>query len=418
MGIGNLTMEYEGRLLAKENIPESVKKAILKFADEDLLLEELTEKRRMNYIQRLRVSARWIPDSFLNPDKNDIRKIMIKLSDGYSDWTKNTYLKMLKKFYRKTLAKEKFEDLFDGVKIKQPKPKVLQSDLITQSEMDKIIDNCKNSRDRAIFSTLYDSGCRIGELLLMKIKSVNFDNYGANLEVPLETKTGTRTVRIIGNSIPYLTAWLDSHPDRNNPEAPLFCNLSDSIRGRAMTYDDVHKALGKILKRAGITRKINPHLFRHTRASILASKPLAASVFEDQMGWIHGSKQTQTYVHLSGKQQDLAILKAYGVNVEEDTGSENLPKKCPRCSNSNPYNSTKCRICWMPLTTDEAIKQIEKENAISEILKSGDLISETHKQLLQNLPEESKLDVLATLLLDFEKSGKLDLIKQRITKAE
>ena len=72
----------------------------------------------------------------------------------------------------------------------------------------------------------------------------------------------------------------------------------------------------------------------------------------------------------------------------------------------------------MPLTTDEAIKQIEKENAISEILKSGDLISETHKQLLQNLPEESKLDVLATLLLDFEKSGKLDLIKQRITKAE
>lgn len=263
MTFSHLTLDYERKMLMKESLPEAVKKAITNFVDGDLLLENIGERRRMNYIQRLRVAAKWIPDKFLDPSKEDIKKVLLELNNGYAEWTKVTYLRMLKKFYRKTLSKRKFESLFEGVKIKQPKQKIQQSDLITMSEMKAIIDNCNNSRDRAIFSTLYDSGCRIGELLLMKIRSVQFDNYGAVLDVPFEGKTGTRPVRIVGDSIAYLRAWLDSHPNRNDLNAPLFCNISENIRGRAMTYDDVHKELSKILKRAGIQRRIYPHLFRH-----------------------------------------------------------------------------------------------------------------------------------------------------------
>ena len=127
-----------------------------------LILENIKEKRRMNYIQRLRIVARWIPDAFINPSKDDIRKVLLKLNDGYSEWTKVTYLRMIKKFYRKRLPKRKYETLFDDVKIKQPKSRVQQSDLITPDEMTGIINNCFNVRDKAIFSTLYDSGCRIG----------------------------------------------------------------------------------------------------------------------------------------------------------------------------------------------------------------------------------------------------------------
>ncbi len=151
--------------------------------------------------------------------------------------------------------------------------------------------------------------------------------------------------------------WLDSHPNVNDPDAPLFCNLSDNIRGRAMTYDDVHKALNKILRRGNIgrhyiakdkkwiiTKNIYSHLFRHTRASILASRLPEASL-ESQMGWVHGSKRSATCVHLSGKQQDTAVLKAYGINVEEDRKLEKTPKKCPRCGELNPSNASQCRKC-------------------------------------------------------------------------
>ena len=335
MAFAHLTIEYEREMLRKEPLPEAVKEAITDFVDGDLILENIGEVRRMNYYQRLRVAARWIPNNFLNPSKADMKKIMLKLNDGYSEWTKDTYIKMLKKFYRKTLPKDKFETLFEDVKIKQPRQKIQQSDLITLEEMKAIIDSCNNARDRAIFSTLYDSGCRIGELLLMKIRNVKFDNYGAVLEVPFEGKTGTRQVRIIGDSVPYLRGWLDNHPIRNDINAPLFCNISEGIRGRAMNYDDVRKALKTTLKRAKITKRIYPHLFRHTRASILASK-VAEAPLEAQMGWIPGTKQMATYVHLSGKQTDKAILKAYGIEVQDNGTSEPMPVKCPRCGEANP----------------------------------------------------------------------------------
>jgi integrase len=397
MTFSHKSVEYEREMLKKEPLPKEVKKAIIDFVDGDLLLENIGERRRSNYFQRLRVAARWIPDKFLDPSKDDIKKVLLKLNDGYAEWTKVTYLRMLKKFYRKTLSKRKFESLFEGVKIKQPKQKIQQSDLITRDEMNLIISNCNNSRDRAIFSTLYDSGCRIGELLLMRIRSVQFDNYGAVLDVPFEGKTGTRPVRIVGDSIAYLRAWLDSHPLRNDLSAPLFCNLSESIRGRSMTYDDVHKELNKILKRAGIQRRIYPHLFRHTRASMLASR-VAEAPLEAQMGWVPGTKQMATYVHLSGKQTDEAILKAYGVEVEESENKEPLPIKCARCGSLNPSNANYCRMCWLPLTIEATIELKEKEEHIQKELEHRGLIDPKIKALIENMPEIERTGILASII--------------------
>ena len=397
MGFSNLTIEYERKMLVKEPIPEGVKKAISDFVDGDLILENIGERRRMNYYQRLRVVARWIPDSFLNPSRDDIKKVMIKLNDGYSEWTRDTYIKMLRKFYRKTLPKRKFESLFEGIKIKQPRQKIQQSDLITAEEYRGMVSACNNARDRAIIATLYDSGCRIGELLLMKIKSVRFDNYGALLVVPFEGKTGTRQVRIIGDSVPYLRAWLDNHPSRNDFNAPLFCNISEGIRGRTMTYDDVRKALRSALKRAGITKRIYPHLFRHTRASILASR-VAEAPLESQMGWVPGTKQMATYVHLSGKQADEAILKAYGVEVQDNGIVEPKPVKCPRCGESNPSDGNYCRKCWLPLTIEATLELKEKEEHIQKELEKKGMVSPQVKALIENMPETERTGILASII--------------------
>ncbi len=423
MSFGNLTMEYEKELLMKEKIPEEVKHAILKFVEEDLVLEGLSEVRRKNYIQRLRVASRWIPDKFLEPDKQSMNRIFIELNKPdsnkpnkkkYSESTKSTYLKMLKKFYRKRLTKSKFEKLWGDVKIPNPKSGVVQSDLITKSEMESIIDNCKNSRDRALFSLLYDSGCRIGEVLLMKIRNVKFDQYGGILEVPWQGKTGYRHVRIVGDSIPYMRAWLDNHPKRNDMESPLFCNVADNIRGRAMTYDDVRMALNKTLKRAGITKRIHPHLFRHTRASILAGK-LPEAPLESQMGWIHGSRQTATYVHLSGKQQDEAVLRAFGIEIEEKD-DEAKPKMCPRCESLNPSNAEYCRKCWMPFSIEKAIELENWQNTTAKALKESNLISNEAKGDLDRMTNDSKMEKLALLLIDLESSGLLNELIKKVRK--
>jgi len=217
---------------------------------------------------------------------------------------------MIKKFYRWHLGKlpDYIQNLKTKVKVNGKAP----DDLLTYQDVTALIENSRNARDRALSSVLYDSGCRIGEIINMRIKDLSFDEFGALLRVT--GKTGFRQVRIVGNSIAYLRAWLDNHPLRNDVNAFLFCNLSDSILGRHLTYADVYSIIRQVTKRAGIKKRIHPHLFRHSRATILASKVTEAPL-EAQMGWVHGSKQTRTYVHLSLRDQDNAILKAYGIKV-------------------------------------------------------------------------------------------------------
>ena len=256
---------------------------------------------------------------------------------------------------------------------------------------------------RALIATMYDSGCRIGELLNMKIKDLSFDEFGVLLKVT--GKTGFRQVRVVGDSIAHLRAWLDNHPQRNDPDnALLFCSLSEKILGRNLTYADVYSILRKAAKRAGIKKRIHPHLFRHTRATILASKVTEAPL-ESQMGWVHGSKQTRTYVHLSLRDQDNAILKAYGVKVNEDqTINEDRPKECPRCHALNPSDAQYCRNCWMPFDVKVALEMEEKEKKTIEAIKKSDVVDPLVKKLIDQAPDTAKLQLLVSLMEEIVKA--------------
>ena len=395
-----ITLGDELRRLENEPFNKEIKDTIKKFVNDLRIRENISEIRRINYIQRLRKIASWIPDSFLEPTEESMNEVLRQLYDNdYTDWTRNTFVVMLKKFYRWKL-KELPAFIKDmKVRIKENGKEV--DDLLTSQEVTALIENSKNARDKALISVLYDSGCRIGELINMRIKDLGFDEFGALLRVT--GKTGFRQVRIVGNSIAYLRAWLDNHPLRNDVNAFLFCNLSDSILGRHLTYADVYSIIRHTAKRAGIKKRIHPHLFRHTRATILASK-VAEAPLEAQMGWVHGSRQTRTYVHLSLRDQDNAILKAYGIKVpENETIQEDKPKECPRCHTLNPSDAQYCRNCWMPFDVKIALDMEEKERKTIEAIKRTDVVDPLVKKLIDEAPETAKLQLLVSLLQEIVK---------------
>lgn len=396
----NLRKEIER--LEKESIPEAAKEAIKRYVD-DLQLAGISTVRRVNYVQRLRMVARWIPEGFLNPQRDDIRTVMLKLSEGYAENTKGTYLSMMKKFYRSFLPVDQFETIFKDVKIDKKRVRHVSPDeLITKEEVVKMIAAARNSRDRALIAVLYDSGCRIGELLGMQIQSVNFDQYGGILRVPWEGKTGFRNVRIVGDSVPYLRAWLDAHPDKNNRSAILFCML-ELHRGEKMDYSVVYSRLKMITRDAGITKRIHPHLFRHSRATLLAASQIGQAPFESQMGWIHGTKQTATYVHMAGTEQDAAVLKAYGIDVQDHAPGEAKPKVCSRCNELNTSDATYCRKCWLPFDLKTALDQEKRVTTMTEALTVSPEVDPVIKTVLESMPEETKLKLLESVLLGLQK---------------
>jgi integrase/recombinase XerD len=87
-----------------------------------------------------------------------------------------------------------------------------------------------------------------------------------------------------------------------------------------------------ITKRAGIKKRVYNHLFRHTSATE-KSEILTSAQMCEYFGWTQGSRMSQIYVHLSGRNMDDTLLKAYGITKENTPKEKDLaPAQCPRCS--------------------------------------------------------------------------------------
>lgn len=130
------------------------------------------------------------------------------------------------------------------------------------------------------------------------------------------------------------------------------------------------------------------------------------------MGWVHDSRQTKTYVHLSMRDQDSAILRAYGIKVDEDkTIREERPKECTRCHQLNPSDEKYCRNCLMPFDISTALEIEEKERNITKALIQSEVLDSLLAEVLKSVPENSRLQVLVTTLekvvKDPEKKEKL-----------
>lgn len=110
---------------------------------------------------------------------------------------------------------------------------------MTEDEVKRLASVAKTSRNRALVLVLYESGCRIGEVLSLRIRNVEFDNHGAVLIVT--GKTGMRRVRVIMSS-PSIADWLNVHPRRDDPDFPLWVGQG-RLRLCAMKYEAVRSAL-------------------------------------------------------------------------------------------------------------------------------------------------------------------------------
>jgi integrase/recombinase XerD len=396
MDVHNTTrrLEWASKVIEKDpKISEHNKQLILKFKDRVSSLS-LSSQRVLFYVTRLIVIARAFPKSFEEATREDVEKLVAEIEEGnfqftrkfknkdytrsgkYTSWTKHDYKVTLKKFFQ-WLRKREWDSREYPKEVKwirttlKNNRKKLPEDILTKDEIRSLIQATSNPRDKAFISVLYESGCRIGEILNIKIKDITFDEYGAKVIIP-EGKTGPRRIRLI-SSIPHVETWLGYHPHKKDPEAFLWTTYANSNKGNIISYEAISKMLRQTAKRAGITKKVNPHNFRHSRATHLASEltsPIQCAMF----GWVQGSDAPATYIHLNGKDLDKALLKINGkLPPEEDNNI-----KCPRCNDVNHEISRFCKNCGLPFEIKDYV------NLEDERKKYDDKMSKVMEVLLQN----------------------------------
>ncbi len=338
------------RLLRESDISERNKELIEKFCN-DCFAQGITAGRVQKYAYILRKVAEWLRKDFDRATENDLKRVVALINTSpFTEWTRYDYKRSIKKFFR-WLGRE---ELIAWLKCTQIKNRKLPEEILTEEDIKKMIDAARNVRDRAIISVLYESGCRVGEFLSMRIRSVSFDRYGAVIVV--HGKTGYRRIRLV-SSVPYLAEWVNMHPLNDDPEAWLWISLSKFSR---LSYNSLRTILRIIAEKAGVKKKVNPHAFRHARATHLANH-LTEAQMKEFFGWVQDSDMASVYVHLSGRDVDRAILKLYGMEMDEESDGELLkPKKCMRCGETNPATNQVCQRCFFPLS-EKAEKLFERE---------------------------------------------------------
>lgn len=105
-------------------------------------------------------------------------------------------------------------------------------------------------------------------------------------------------------------------------------------------------------------------------------------------GWIQGSNMPSTYVHLSGKEVDKAILEMNGLEDKKAEKGEARVRVCPRCEAINDVNDVYCSKCSFILDEKEAVK-VDSEKKDEEQMTQ--LAKKILNKLSERLPEVKKI---------------------------
>ena len=178
-----------------------------------------------------------------------------------------------------------------AAQIPYPKEEKTLPKILSREELALLFEGCQNDKHRVMFRLMYSSGLRRSELRMLKPEDI-------------DTKDGKRRVRINkgkGNKdrytvlsekvLPELRAYFMSC----RPREYLF---NGRYKGQPMSNEGLRHALNAAVKKAGLRKDINLHIFRHCFASHSLEEGMDIKTLQYLMG--HSSVQTtMVYLHIS-----------------------------------------------------------------------------------------------------------------------
>jgi len=366
------TLDVKLRWLEKtKDVNPDDKKLILDFY-RDSTTRGMSKARHLKYLLILPQLSKMLAIGFKKASKEDVKNLVVKIEEKeFSEWYKKDFKIALKMIFKWLNGGEEYPPEVKWIKagFRNEKHK-LPEDLLTEDEVKRMAEVAGNPRDNAFIQLLYETGCRIGELLTLRMKNVAFDEFGAILRV--QGKTGDRRVRVLASS-PALAAWLNLHPKHDSPEAPVWVSRASKKQLLPFNYSTANVLLRRLARKAGVNKRVNPHIFRHSRATALANK-LTEAQMKEYFGWVQSSEMASIYVHLSGRDVDSALLALHGLAKPQDKKEEFHAAICPRCKENNAPASKYCLRCGSPMQM-QLITKIENER------KTGDNVMD---KLMEN----------------------------------
>lgn len=229
----------------------------------------------------------------------DIRFYLVYLKDTKKDNNSSIDRKLstLRGFYKflanENVVRTNVFSLVSGPKKSKKLPRFFDYNELEEMFLIPDTNNALGQRDLLILEMLYATGCRVGELVSIKVKDIDFSkrnililgkgnkerflNYGEYCEDALKKYLNDGYISL----------------NKNNSEY-LFLNNNGGI----LTERGVRYILDRIIKQTGINKNISPHMIRHSFATHLLNEGCDLLTVQKLLG--HESiKATQIYTHVT-----------------------------------------------------------------------------------------------------------------------
>lgn len=220
--------------------------------------------------------------------------------------TQNYHLIAIRSFLKYLMKREVASlppDRIDLAKIKER-----SLDLISTDELNRLLnaplvenvsgkknDTSKVLRDKAILELFFSTGLRLSELC-----SLNRDLDLSKDEFSIRGKgEKVRVVFLSGSAKDAIREYLKNRKDMDEP---LFIQYSrNGAKGNRLTPRSIERIVKYYAIKAGISKKVTPHVIRHSFATDLLSN--GADIRSVQMMLGHANiATTQIYTHITDKQ--------------------------------------------------------------------------------------------------------------------
>lgn len=170
---------------------------------------------------------------------------------------------------------------------KLPKP---MAKALTVEELEMMREACDTPREKALVDMLYSTGCRLSEIADLNIEDIDWNNKSIKV---IGKGSKERLVFFSVRASIYLKNYLDY---RNDDCEALF--VTERRPYRRLSKRGIQREIERVGIRAGINRRVHPHMLRHTFATLMLNKGCPMSVVQELLG--HDDlATTQTYAKVT-----------------------------------------------------------------------------------------------------------------------
>ena len=150
---------------------------------------------------------------------------------------------------------------------------------LSNMELEIVRDACENYRDKAMIELFYSTGCRLSEMVNLKISDIDFTSK----EVHLFGKGSKHRTSYLNAKAEYM---LKKYFELERPKE----SISDSVfvifrkPYKEMHKESIYARIKAIQKRSGIERSLFPHLLRHTMATDALNRGMNVAEVKEILG--------------------------------------------------------------------------------------------------------------------------------------